>query len=236
MEKPKNVISLPTSSIDLASIADALAAEAENPLFSADIYEIKERGTAANKWETLVIPAGARGSKDKNNRFFFSHTYPAPRRIPANGEVTLRCKGDPVHSFEYRGRIPSVRSTNEEVNTLPPDLVAAGLTGGMVRLAGPQGPHAIEAEFPGYDSHPAELWVQLNQTTDPFVIQLKLTKMPPEDVFRDLAGGAYYIYGVSRFIIYVAVPNGLAGERGAQAGPAQHTAVPKSDREKVLAI
>jgi hypothetical protein len=116
------------------------------------------------------------------------------------------------------------------------ELAALGLQGGAVRLAGPQGPHAIEAEFPDYSSHPAELWVQLNQTTDPFVIQLKLTKMPPEDVFRDLAGGAYYIYGVSRFIIYVAVPNGLAGERGAQAGPAQHTAVPKSDREKVLAI
>jgi len=201
-------------------------------MFTAIIREIKARGTAADPWTTLTIPPGTKPGV-KNTRLTLSATYDEPVRIPAALHVTLEARSGkssiPVLAFEYPGGgIPTVRSKTIDADVKSPDLVAleaaAGKPVGVCRTVMPSTPEEIEADFPGYGALPAEKWVQLNTTDDQFVVQLKLQKMAPEDVHRDLGAGVYYIYGVTRLVVHVAA---AAGEKAPE---------PKTDKDRALLV
>lgn len=204
--------------------AEGAAASGE-PLFSLDVHEIKQIGTAADPWVTLPVPAGTSASK-KNGRVVLSVVYGAPQRIPARGHYVLKMVGAPVLRFEFGG-IPTVRSKTIDTDPMPQEIAAMaaefGRPIGLCRTAMPSAPAEIEADFPGYGALPEEKWVQLNPTTELYVVQLKLRKMAPVDVHRDLGAGLFYVYGVERLVLHV-------------AAPVEIPAAPQTDREKVLAI
>jgi hypothetical protein len=208
METGPKIITLPASSVGPPV-----------PLFRAEIHEIAGTASAAVAWAMLEVPADTPGTV-RGNRRVYSHTYDAPQRVPARGRVSLKQREAPVLTFDYRTQIPSVRPRGDD-SALSASLTALGLSGGVVRLEQPDAADEIEAEYPGYGLLPRELWVQLNPITEAYVVQLKLARLPPEDISQDFATQTYYVYGVTRFVVH-------ALEAGAPA--------PESDTDKALAI
>lgn len=193
-------------------------------MFAAEIREIKQRGTAADPWDTLEIPTTVRAGV-KDGHTFFRANFPAPRRIPAKGDLTFYFMGSPVLRSRYGdgvSAIPTVRSATIDADEPPPEMKAlSGAPIGVCRTTMPSTPEEIEADFAGYTGLPDEKWVQLNPTTDRFTLQVRLRKMPPVDDHRDLGAGIYYIYGVDSLVVHV-------NQKAASA--------PAGDKDKALSI
>ena len=191
-------------------------------LFSAEFREIKQIGIAADPWVTFEIPRGTR-AQAKSGRTVYSTTFDEPRRIPAAGHVTVNFRDKPALVFKYGDTSPviaTVRSKAVDTDAPPANIKALGYAAGrpigLCRVKMPTGDE-FKSDFEGFDNLPDEKWLQLNNSEDRFTIQVKLKKMLPEDVYRDLGGGAFYVYGVVRFVVHVQAP-------------------PKDDRHKALEI
>jgi hypothetical protein len=201
-------------------------------MFAAEIREVKQRGTAADPWDTLELPTTVRASVNgKDGHTFFRASFPEPRRIPAKGDLTFYFMGSPVLRFCYGdgiSTVPTVRSATIDAEVLPTEMkelsLEAGAPVGVCRAAMPSTPEEIEADFAGYAGLPGEKWVQLNPTTDRFTLQARLRKMPPQDVHRDLGAGVYYVYGVDTLVVHV-------NQKAAAAASA-----PAGDKDKALSI
>ena len=203
-------------------------------MITAVIHEKTTRGVAAEPWADFVIPSGTPGSK-KGDRMMFSAFFDSPRRIPTNGRVEVNVAGEPTFTFEYGGCVPSARgsglferSSTKLRSAEESDPPRTDASAGIARHAKThENPDLFEIEYPSYSALPDGKWVQLNAATDKLVIQLKLQKMAPDAICRDVETDVYYVYGVIRFVVHVAAPPPCAR-------PARPE--PENDKERALLI
>jgi hypothetical protein len=241
-------------------------------------YESQQSNPAV-PWDVFTIPAETQATV-KDGRAVLSALYPAPRRIPPRGSITVTYQGALAQQIEYSAGIPSIRAAraidfkladevhqalaspsvfddaeddggavNRRDTTLPPiaqttrtaphrkwtdpSRLAISIGPYHEETAVPSTPDEIEAMFPSYGAHPDEKWIQMNPRSDPYVIQIKLKKLLPDDAHRD-ADGSYWVYGVERLAVHISAAT--------QAPPMPNKLVvlgvvdPKTDREKILVI
>ena len=193
------------------------ASQAQEPLFSLVVHELTRSGpsahVAAEPWAVLPVCHGAPATR-KGGRVVLSAVYDQPCRIPAQCRCVLQKEGAPVLTFDFEQGIPSVRPKASAPEADPQPRAWGDHSGAS----------AAEEVFQGYGALSPSLWVQLNPTEDPYVVQLRLAKMPPEAHCKDRESGAYYIYGVARLALHVAQPLSVP------------QVALKSDRELVLAV
>ena len=85
------------------------------------------------------------------------------------------------------GQRSSTRSTT--IPHVSSAVMSASSGFGMVRVSAPP-----LDEFPAYGALEKKKWFQLNPTTDPYTVQLHMVKLPPDDVYRSISRGEYFVY------------------------------------------
>jgi hypothetical protein len=114
-------------------------------------------------------------------------------RIPSSGRLYIvGAGGIVVHTIDYT--IPSVRSKIMDQITRP--NTTSGPQIGLVRTE-----ELSLDEFPGYDELPPVRWIQLNPSTDEYVVQIKVLKVKPVDRYRSISRGNYFIYTPTSIVL-----------------------------------
>lgn len=157
-------------------------------MFTVAFHERQIKGVSEQPWAMIPVPFQVPSMDSKSGRPILKGSVNAETacfRIPAKGRAYIIGAGATVvHSFDYT--IPHVSST--AMPTLP---ASSGTTPGfgMMRTGKP-----ALSEFPGYEALEKTKWFQLNPTTDPYTVQVRMTKLPPEDIYRSISRGEYFVY------------------------------------------
>ena len=179
------------------------------PKFTLSLYEVKQLGDAAASGDamaTVAIEEWLRVSHtgtpvEKNGRLVYSINLESPVPVPTFSLVKLQRERSTVLERIAAGMVPGLAAATDRT----PKTVRAGSVGYQMELSETNAamtPARLKAEFPGYADLPDEKWVQLNPETDPFVVQLKLRKTPPRDIWKCFSRGDYYVYRIVRVVIH----------------------------------
>lgn len=160
-------------------------------------YERQLTGISKQHWTTIPILHQV-PSLDKDGRAILRaavDTNIVWDRIPATGRVFIVRPDETVmHVVDYT--IPSARSVVMDQTTAQMSIPGVG----VMRVAAPVD------DFPDYAAMPDEPWFQLNAATDPFVIQIKAKKVAPEDIFRSISRGEYFVYAPTKVFVRARLP------------------------------
>jgi len=145
-----------------------------------------------------IIYDAAREPLDENNKDNIVATEWACLEIPKNARAfkkqnrtMFKAMYSAPQRFPTKGRVTldfmDTRALNTEYNITDIELVK-------------------ETDFSqGYEESPDEKWVQLNSADSRFTIQLKLVKLPKQDVSSPV-DMYYHIYGIEMFVVHVRPP------------------------------
>ena len=179
---------------DLLAGGRAVSVEAEpvqeesSAMFTLAFHERQLGGVSEQCWSCAAVPFQI--PTQKQDRMVLQANIDgviSECRIPSTGRLyVVGAAGTVVHTIDYT--VPSVRSTVMD-KIAQPAVNPKGPQIGLVRS------EALSTdEFPGYEDLPAERWVQLNKSTETYVVQVKLLKVKPADVYRSISRGEYFVY------------------------------------------
>lgn len=183
-------------------------------MFSLAFHERQLGGISEDYWSVATVPFQAPTYKE-NRMVLRAPVDQTIRecRIPSTGRLyIIGAGGTVVHTLDYA--VPSVRSKIMDQVARP--VATAGPQIGLVRTE-----ELTSDEFPGYDELPSERWIQLNPSTDRYVVQIKVLKMKPVDIYRSISRGEYFVYAPTSIVLRppVTAPaaNAAAGEAAAES-------------------
>jgi hypothetical protein len=185
-----------------------------------DFYEYRpDIGMVIERvWYTARLPLSEAKERRDAGRPYVAINITSPAalsRIPCEGYLVITRVGeeggrDQLTTIIYGG-VPTVKSAEIEADEPSAEMIGrmarrGAHAMGLVR-AGNKGcfvgrpDDEIENDFKGYTACPAETWVQIGKTSEPFVVQVKLQKAAPIDTERSLALGTFFIYHPARVVV-----------------------------------
>jgi hypothetical protein len=173
-------------------------------MFAVQIYERTAKGVSEELWTEYPVPAAPAGSPLKDGRVVSSADSPWPQKLPVAGRLIVTLSGKEVLRSDFELDGPPLISPKTEASRagLPPGFEGAGL----VRIK-PRSGDEIAEEFAGFAELPDVRWLRVGPLKGPsgepagHVVQLRLVKETPNDMFRDFQSGAYYVYAVQRCVV-----------------------------------
>lgn len=185
-------------------------------MFSLAFHERQLSGISEDYWSVATIPFQVPTYKE-NRMVLRAPVDQIIRecRIPSTGRLyIIGAGGTVVHTLDYT--IPSVRSKIMDQVARP--VTTSGPQIGLVRTE-----ELTPDEFPGYDGLPSEQWIQLNPSTDEYVVQVKVLKVKPADIYRSISRGEYFVYTPTSVLLRPPVATPAAAKEATTAPSAEST-------------
>lgn len=154
-------------------------------MFAVSVYEKSGSKLSGEVWVGWDFPLGHR--EHPNGREVSSHRVDWQTYFPSRGRVEVTLDGATVLREDYDLCLPPLTSAAQHQ--------PAGEGIGMVRL------RMDPKELAHYAELPETRWLQIGPPSGRHVLQIKLAKIEPSDMFRDFSSGEYYVYGATRVVV-----------------------------------